>query len=145
MNRRPTCHGLSQSRGMGKAPTQAPTTVQATVICRHVSHTDMALQRHIGHSTNTHSFFRNTARRGGLPVTAENSDPGLNVGAEHTQTPQRGQRRQQNGQREGLQGRPGRQVRQTDPQRRFVTKIKETTFIYTADIQHKPTMHTIYL
>lgn len=38
-----TCHGLSQSRGMGKAPTQAPTTVQATVICRHVSHTDMAL------------------------------------------------------------------------------------------------------
>ena len=39
-----TCHGLSQSRGIGKAPTQAPTTVQATVICRQVSHTDMALE-----------------------------------------------------------------------------------------------------
>lgn len=38
-----TCHGLSQSRGIGKAPTQAPITVQATVICRQVSHTDIAL------------------------------------------------------------------------------------------------------
>lgn len=39
-----TCHGLSQSRGIGKAPTQAPTNVQATVICRQVSHTDIALE-----------------------------------------------------------------------------------------------------
>lgn len=39
-----TCHGLSQSRGRGKAPTQAPTTVQVTVIWRQVSHTDIALE-----------------------------------------------------------------------------------------------------
>lgn len=38
-----TCQGLSQSRGIGKAPNQAPTNVQATVICRQVSHTDIAL------------------------------------------------------------------------------------------------------
>ena len=38
-----TCHGLSQSRGIGKAPSQAPIKEQATVICREVSHTDIAL------------------------------------------------------------------------------------------------------
>lgn len=45
-----TCQGLSQSRGIGKAPTQAPTTVQATVICRQVSQTDIALETETGQS-----------------------------------------------------------------------------------------------
>lgn len=47
-----TCQGLSQSRGIGKAPSQAPTKLQPVVIWRDVSHTDIALKNH--KSTNHH-------------------------------------------------------------------------------------------
>lgn len=43
-------------------------------------------------------------------MTAEHPDPGLDVGAQHTHTPQRGQGRQQHSQGEGLPGPPGRHV-----------------------------------
>lgn len=77
----------------------------------------MALQQHTGSvHTHTRSFGRNTGGTGGLPVAAEHAYPGLNVGAKHAQTPQRGQRRQQESQGEGLQGRPGRHVGHTHPQ-----------------------------
>lgn len=49
-------------------------------------------------------------------MAAEHAYPGLNVGAKHAQTPQCGQRRQQDSQGEGLQGRPGRHVGHTHPQ-----------------------------
>lgn len=39
-------------------------------------------------------------------MAAEHTYPGLNVGTKHTQTPQRGQRSQQNSERERLEGRP---------------------------------------
>lgn len=40
-----TCQGLSQSSGMGKAPSQAPTKLQPVVIWSEVSQTDIALQQ----------------------------------------------------------------------------------------------------
>lgn len=43
----------------------------------------------------------------GVPVATEHSYPGLNVGAEDAETPHCGQRGQQNGQGERLQGRSG--------------------------------------
>lgn len=96
---------------MGKAPTQAPTTVQATVICRHVSHTDIALEPERqskakilsmlnSETQHEHEISNIRAKRLGggaqeamerrLPVPTEHSYPGLHVGAEDTETPQCG-------------------------------------------------------
>lgn len=96
-----TCQGLSQSRGMGNAPTQAPTSVQATVICRQVSHTDIALepetkkkQEQLLSSTQRHVKSQEERKRrkmiSALPMATEDSYPGLDVGAKDTKTPQRG-------------------------------------------------------
>ncbi len=117
-----TCQGLSQSRGIGKAPTQAPTTVQATVICRQVSHTDIALEpeteqgqlvcsiqrhkiKHMKHMTGGQGAGeKKRSRFLGSPMPTEHSYPGLDVGAEDTETPQCGQRGQQHSEGECLQG-----------------------------------------
>lgn len=38
-----TCQGRSQSRGIGNAPNQAPSILHTEVICRLLSHMDIAL------------------------------------------------------------------------------------------------------